>query len=265
VFTRQYPLLTDFLMGIQGFWANAKDTIWNWTTGGQAHALFPWLYYLHPMDKAKRIVCLLVFLLVTWGLALAWRRHRDLRPWLLAAAAANLPTFLIFHSRDVARYMHAFLPFSCLFFMLAMERAGSMLPSLSKARLGILAGLLLVVTQALHTYERDFEDDFIDQSTRFRALHDSLAAAPNPPGLILSPDHWYTWLRTGIPSMSDYGRQHRLRHVVPYLKDREVWAIRGSANDFYLYPWEDSGVVFLDPPLFVSGEWKAWKTVWKGE
>lgn len=271
VFTAQYPLLVNLKAGALGLLGNLKDTLWSWSSAGQGHAMFPWLYYAYPMDKFKRIACLAIFAAVAWGFTLAWRSNRAARPWLLAMLAASAPTFAIFLPQDCWRYMHPFLPVSCLCLALtvgslAARGAAAGATAGGKARQWMAGlGLVMIVSQAMHTWQRDMDDDYIDQSRDFRALHDSLLAMPVRPEIILSPDHYYTWLRTGIPSLNDYGRQHRLRHVVPYLRDRETWAIVGSANLFYVERWEREGFALRRPPKAEVRQWKAFKAEWEGE
>lgn len=276
MFTEKYPLLVSLKTGTAILLGNLKDTLWAWATAGQAHALFPWFYYAHPMDKAKRLICAAIFLAVLRGLFLVWRRQRASRPWLLAALVANAPTFAIFHPQDTWRYMHPFLPFSCLFLMQALQRVRSPFTRVASegaiadgagasGRWMAAAGMILIFAQAMHSYRRDMDDDYIDQSRDFRALHDAILAAPAKPALILSPDHYYTWLRTGIPAMSDFGRQRYLPDAIPYLKDRVTWAIRGSANAYYMEPWERAGVEFERPPVLQVKQWQAFRAGWKGK
>jgi hypothetical protein len=287
MFTEKYPLLVSLGNGLRVIMTNLGANLWSWSTAGQGHALLPWFYYAHPMDKAKRIVCAILFLAVLYGLFLIWSRHRRVRPWILASLAACIPTFVIYLPSDAWRYMHPFLPFACLFLMTALgsvrwpfgkaAAAGSDAKGLAVADAGggtevarrtgwlIALGLILVFSQAMHTYQRDMTDDYIDQSDDFRALHDSIQASPVKPALILSPDHYYTYLRTGIPTMSDYGRQQFLKDVIPYLNDRETWAIRGSANAYYVEPWERAGVAFRQPPVLHVRHWELFKTSWEGK
>lgn len=282
MFTEKYPILVNLKAGFLTLVGNLKATLWNWSTGGEAHAMFPWLYYAHPMDRAKRLACAALFLAVLWGLVLVWRRHREIRPWILAAVAACAPTFGIYHPGDTWRYMHPFLPLSCLFLMAAIGGAGfsagqgsaagaggqgGLFAGMKAGRVRWMAavGLIMVLTQALHSYQRDMDDDYIDQSRDFRALHDSILAAPVKPAFILSPDHYYTWLRTGIPCMNNYGRQQQLPDVIPYLKRLDTWAIRGSANAYFTDPWERKGVYFQRPPLLEVRQWQAFKAEWRGE
>ena len=265
MFTKTYPIQVDFWKGISIWWENVWHNVHGFTTSIDAHILFPYLYDLIDMNWAKRGACLGVFLWTAWGAWISWRRWEGLRPWLAAAFAASLPTFLIFQTNDSFRYHMPYFPFLALFFVAPFVWLAEGTSSPLRKRLPLLACLLIAGSQSLHAARHDFETEFMTSPREFNAVHDSLLAMPNRPEICLSPITYYTYLRTGVFSLHLQGR-HELDYVREISRGKEVWAICGPTNDFLCEDWERKGVTFGNPPLKRAGEWRLHRVVgWPGD
>jgi hypothetical protein len=255
LFTGKYPILVEFGRGVESLARNLATTVYDFATSINAHILFPWFYELGAMSKTKRAACLAVFLWTAWGVWLVCRENRAIRPWLASVFLACVPTFLIFQSHDSFRYLMPFFPFLFLFFLApfraiaAGERPGYL------RRLPAAACALVLFGQAAGSYRHDFETEYIDYPREFSALHDSLAARSPLPEVVLSPDAFYTYLRTDLPSIHFQGR-HELEYARVRSEGKETWALCGPRNDWICDRWKYQGVVYADPPLAVSGSWR---------
>ncbi|HKP97951.1 MAG TPA: hypothetical protein VJ385_19620 [Fibrobacteria bacterium] len=254
MFTGMYPILVDFKAGVLALAGNLGANLWALIGSTGAHILFPYGYEAFAMGKPKRAVCVAVFLITAWGFLLAWKRRKELRPWLAAVVLSSVPTFLIFHAHDSFRYLMPFFPFQALFFLEPFLAAAAPAAPAWRKRLPALACAVLLANQAWGSLRHDFETEFIDYPRDFTALHRAIASGPAKPDLCLSPDAYYTYLRTGCPAFHLIGR-HPLAYVAPIARGKEAWAICGPRNDYYCEYWTGQGVVF-GPPLKVSGSWR---------
>lgn len=251
VFTVQYPILTDPIRGAKALAANFADNLWNFAGAIYAHLLFPWIYEAFSMGKAKRALCLAVFLISAWGLLLRIRRHPALRPWIAAVAASLLPTFLIFQPHDNFRYLMPLFPFLALCFLAPFEASATVTAGWRKA-MPLAMAALLAAGQAAASLSHDFETEFIDYPREYAAIHDSLLAMPTRPDLCLAPDFHYTYLRTGIKTLHMESR-HKLVYVQPLARGKEAWAICGPRNEYFCRAWEARGVAY--DTLKRAGTW----------
>ena len=265
MFTKTYPIEVDFWKGLRIWGAEVWHNIHSFTTSICAHILFPFFYDLMEMNKAKRLACLAVFLWTLWGACVTWLRWKDLRPWLAAALLASLPTLLIFLTNDSFRYHVPYFPFFAFFFVAPFLRMGESSPSAWKKKLPLFACLAILVSQSLHALDHDFDTEFITMPKEFDAIHDSLLATPGRPDICLSPVNYYTYLRTGIPSLQNQGK-HELEYVTGLSRGKEVWAICGPNNDYLCEDWERKGVVLENPPLKRAGDWRLHRVLaWPGD
>lgn len=259
MFTGMYPILIDAKAGVLALARNLGDNLWALIGSTDAHILFPYGYEAFQMGKMKRAVCIAIFLITAWGFLLAWKRRKELRPWVIAVLLSAVPTFLIFHAHDSFRYLMPFFPFQVLFFLepflaaAGKVESGKAAPAWRK-HLPVSVCALLLATQAAGSYRHDFETEFIDYPGDFTALHDAIPAGPGRPDLCLSPDAYYTYLKTGCPSFHLIGR-HPLSYVAPIARGKEAWAICGPRNDYYCEYWKEQGVVF-GPPVKTVGSWR---------
>jgi hypothetical protein len=182
--------------------------------------VMPWFYALHPMDRAKRLLVLALSAWTLWGFACFWRRHPSARPYLLAFLLSWAPIFFQ-ASRGLTRYLLPSLPLllACLvaplrdLAPLGARRAGI-------AALGLLA--LVLVNQALASavYPR------IDATERasYHEVHAFINAADRKPDLILTVNHFYTHLETGLPALW-YPRQWPYAKSHGLAQGKKVWAV----------------------------------------
>lgn len=255
LFTDIYPILVDPWLGTVALARNLWDNLWGFASANAAHILFPYIYSLSAMSATKRLACLAVFLWTAWGLVIAVRRRKSLNPWLLAAFLASVPTFVIFRPHDSFRYLMPFFPFLMVFFLEPWIHLSERARAGWRRSLPMVAGLVVVVGQAMHSLGHDFESEFLSYSSDFAALHAFLLAEKSRPDICLSPDAYYTYLKTGCPTFNLQER-HPLGYVMPIAKGKETWAICGWRNDYYCEEWERKGVVFAMPPLMTSGPWR---------
>lgn len=254
-FTKTYPVLVDPLRGLKIWGAEAWHSIYSFATSIDAHVLFPYLYGLTAMTRTKRLLCFAVFVWSVWGAWLAWHRWKPMRPWLVATFLASLPTFLIFTSNDSFRYHVPYFPFFALFFVTPLLWLWEASNSFWKKSLPLFACVLIAACQSLHAISHDFETEFMTLPKEFSAIHDSILTAPKQPDICLSPNNYYTYLKTGLPSLHLQAR-HELNYVRELSRGKEVWAICGPTNDFLCVEWERRGVIFAKPPLYHSGDWR---------
>jgi hypothetical protein len=167
---------------------------------------------------------------------------------------ACVPTFVIFHPQDSFRYLMPFFPLHVLCYLEPFLMAAERVPAGWRNRLPVPVCALLLACQAAGSWRHDFETEYIDFAGDFIAAHQAIDSAVHKPDLCLSPDAYYTYLRTGCPTFHLIGR-HPLPYVAPIAKGKVAWAICGPRNEYYCEYWESLGVVF-GPPLKVSGNWR---------
>ncbi|MDQ3002509.1 MAG: hypothetical protein M3Y08_14770 [Fibrobacterota bacterium] len=258
LFTGKFPILVEFRVGVEALARNLATTGYDFATSINGHILFPWFYEMVAMSKAKRAACLLVFLWSAWGVWLAWRENARLRPWIASVFMASVPTFLIFESHDSFRYLMPFFPFLFLFFLAPFRYIAAPGPSAALRGLPVAACAVLLFGQAAASFRHDFETEYIDYPAEFSALHDSLLIRTPGPAVCLSPDAFYTYLRTDLPSVHFQGR-HDIAYARARAEGKETWALCGPRNEWICDLWKYQGIVYADPPVAVSGSWKLLK------
>ncbi len=253
VFDRKYPIQLDVWLGIKALAANLWKSLFDFATAVAGHMAFPFPYEMGPMDRMKRVACVAVALWAAWGAWLAWRRRPEWRLWLAAAALASVPTFLIFQSHDSFRYHLPFLPFLLAFLLAPFEGRGKM-----AARATALVAGCLLFAQIAGSWRHDFESDFMDYPRHFRAIIDSLGNRTARPQVCFTQDPYYTWLRTGCPSLPNVGRREPgdFRGIA---EGKEAWIVCGPGNDFVCERWRGQGMVLAEPPLFGNRYFQAYR------
>lgn len=262
LFTKTYPVIGDPARGAQALLANAWHNLFGFATAIDAHILFPFLYDLGPMGKLKRLACLAVFLWTAWGAVILWKRETALRPWLVAVFVASLPTFLIFEPHDSFRYHMPYFPFFALFLLMPFVR-GDAEPKAARRSPVVWGAAALALFQVLHAATHNFDIEFIDYAQDFENVHAAAAerpavgsqpGVPGGPEVCLSPVPYYTWLRTGCPSLMLHKR-HGVAFVKAAVGAKRAWAWCGPRNDEWCAEWEREGVKF-GPPVSESGPWR---------
>jgi hypothetical protein len=253
LFDRKYPVQLDVWLGIKALAVNLGHSLFDFATAVAGHLAFPFLYELGPMDRAKRVACVAVALWAIAGAWLTWRRRPAWRPWLAAAAFASIPTFLIFQSHDSFRYHLPFFPLLLVFLLAPFEGRGK-----TAIRASALVAACLLLAQIAGSWRHDFESDLMDYPWEFRDINDSLLTRPDRPEVCFTQDPYYTWLRTGCPSLPNVGRREPgdFRSIA---EGKNALIICGPGNDFVCDRWRGDGMVFAEPPLFENRYFQAYR------
>lgn len=253
-FTETYPILVQFGKGVRMLLENTGEMLFGYGTAVHAHLLLPWFYNMAPMDPIKRMACLAVFLGTLFGFFLIWKRNAWTRPWLMAAFAANLPTFILFHPHDSFRYMAPFFSILAIAFLYPFTLLRDSL-GVWKAAVPAALCAMLLLNQVVHSARFDLQHDlFLDWRDEFIALHASIPQGAGRPAILLSPDPYFSFLKTGLPAFHLLGR-NKLSEVLRVIPGKEAWAICGARNQYLCDDWANQGLEF-DPPLAESAHWR---------
>ncbi len=253
LFNRKFPVLVDPLLGLLRIWENFSHNFWSYAGSMHAKALFPYLYDLVEMNRFKRLVVLAVFAWSLVGCALIWKHQAELRPWILAGLLSLVPTFLFFIPTDIYRYMFPYFPFLLLTLVYPftlMERSGA----LRRAPLFILLiSLSLLINQATHS-PNAYLYLYRQEQGNFLEVHRHIQTLTKPPRALLTPDRYYSHLKTSLPAMSLH-QTWELPLLREVQTEGEILAICGGDGHNSCDQLVKYGVNPEYPPLYTAGTW----------
>ncbi len=250
---RKFPVLVDPMQGFTMLWNNCSHNLWSYTGSMHAKTLFPYFYDLVAMNPFKRLLVLSVFAWSMVGAVLLWKRHSELRPWLLAGLLSLVPTFLFFIPEDLIRYMFPYFPFFLLTLVFPIQELAPVLSFRRTHYASLGVSVLLLLSQAAHTPKAHLYL-YREEQDNFLKLHDHIRTMEKQPKLLLSPDRYYSYLKTGLPALA----LHRIRErplVIAVQSQGEVWALCGPGSHNTCRYLEAYGQIPETPPLYKAGSW----------
>ncbi len=242
-----YPIET--LKNLAGYYIH---NTWSFAGSICANMLFPYLYSLHPMNVPKRMIVLGIFLIVCFGAVLLWKKEKSFRFALISFAGVCIPVFSWDNTTMIYRYMAPFFPLLALFFVYPVFFILRKYESkIIRVFVYFLPGIM-VVCQVLPAFGKD-NDEFGWKD--FKAINQYIVESEEKPGAVLSFAHYYTHVKTGIPSCQfRYGDESGF---IPCLSCGVVWGIF-NIDDNGKPLLTSNQLKFIGPmesPLKTSGRW----------
>jgi hypothetical protein len=220
---RRFPLHADTLETLVGLAKLYAANLYAFAGSAFGNLVLPWFYSLHPMNSVKRLAMLGLSAWALWGLVLFWKDFPRARPYLAAFLLSWMPVFLQ-GTWNLVRYMLPAFPLwaACLLLPLrGLERRWG-----ARAGAGAALALLIVVAanQGIRTLLSPRLDGLASERESYRTMHAHIRTADPRPDLVLTINHFYTHLETGLPAVWypaqwPYARDHGM------LADkRRMWA-----------------------------------------
>ncbi|MFP4521289.1 MAG: hypothetical protein ACLFQK_04015 [Fibrobacterota bacterium] len=166
-----------------------------------ANIIFPFFYSLFGMNVLKRAAVLLFFIAGFSGIGIFWKNHPSVRPFLSAVIISWMPVFNWWREGALFRYLMPFFPFLVLFPFFSLKL---FLVKYSVGRTNFIIVLfvfLIFINQVLNiSINRPQTEEFRRKREGFAAVHEYLDKTAPENSVVLSPQPWYTYLKTGINS-----------------------------------------------------------------
>ncbi len=269
----RYPFVTEPIFALVNLSKHVILTVRDFFGTVLIDFLWPFFYGMHPMDKIKRVVVLLISLSVVLGFVKAWKRFPKDRFLYLAVILSLLP---LFSQRSGAfyRYLLPFLPI-LFFWQLQIIK-----PGWPWIRLGLV--ILFAFNQIVATISGKGIDPFLKDQLSFEIFHEKIAALPKPQ-VLLSPQNFYSYLLTEnrtlifrpgsiyLPRPKYLKTSDTCIYLISKLDDpiasgnTRVEKVSREEEDDVRSDWlGESYILGLDtlnagPPLLKSGPWRLWR------
>jgi hypothetical protein len=260
-YMREINVLANPLFFLKGLMGHFFHFSWSLVSSMYADILFPYFYSLVNMNPIKRLIVVAVFVDSVVGVWLLCKEHRAARMPFAAALVSLVPVLLVCDATgSMYRYLFPYFPmFSVCALYPVFYYAGRSKTTVARL-LPVLFASLIVINQASHTLRTENSDSWFPKSERddLAAVHNFVSGSRNKPDIVLSPQKYYAFLKTGICAY-EVRVPDDLCVNVPFLgPNRTVWAILNTAY-FSPAPKPVSCVAAvytpLAPPLMSRGAW----------
>jgi hypothetical protein len=198
----RFPIDSRPAEALQALFRVYAHNLWSFAGSLYARMLYPPFYALVRMNPVKRLIVVGVFCAACYGLWTVWRKHAVVRVPLAGFLLAVVPIMSCRRTHVMFRYLYPFFPFLTVGLLAAARQAGTAVGRMSRpARFApLLAAVLIALSQGVDTLSKRPYDPWKEKREEHRSLCARIDTMDTPPGLLISPLSYYTYLQTGVPS-----------------------------------------------------------------
>jgi len=252
-YLNRYPLFSEPTKAIIDFLSQCFVNIKAIIGTIYSNTIFPWFYNLYSMDKIKHLVIFAVVGTALWGIVCFCKKGRWKLLLTIALFISFLPLLPGLYSGTLYRYFTPFFPFLVLFFYLPFEKfyyQGKI-----KSYIPKLVLILLFVNQFINSYSKVRLSGYENEPENFLAMHEYVNESKLKPDLILSPQNYYTYLKTDCQSR--FYRESRKTNEKVILQNNQIIWIIAEVKRKELILTQDwfKPLILEEPALIAKGNW----------
>lgn len=261
-FNKEFPIFSSHLYHAIGeLFDSTVHNIWSFAGSMYANILFPYFYNLVTMNPVKRLIVVGLFINGCYGTWILWKLKPGIRPIFFAALFYWITVFTWAESTTMFRYAYPFFPFLLLIMLVPVHHALGRVNS--SWRNAIILGIIgvVIINQAWQSFNQSYEDPFVPDRNSFNALHSYISSLPQKPDIILSPQNYYTFLKTGVYSLSTFVNMQDIYTYASHNPFKNIWLIVNNTKAVLPTPIRcDSLSIIPDTTaLRIQGIWSLYR------